>query len=274
MSQDRSGYTLRYEKFGSVDDSFGCAALIPWDSDIFGFPVAQYRIGSDRIDESQTSALSESLHSWLRRNDVALCSCVIPANNAFWKTYLPRLGFQWTDLGLRVTLNGLNKALLRPARVTLRKAVAGDSDAIGAIAGQAFHHGRYHADPGFPNELADRRYRQWAINALTGSKPGEHLYVMGEPGNVQGFYHVTVDEGVSDLLLAAVTPELQGTMLGFDLYLAVLHTLKESGVRRVVSSISGMNTPVMNVYSMLGFRFSDPEIIYHWHMPGPQAGVA
>ena len=253
-----------------MDGSFGCAALIPWDSDIFGFPVAQYRIGSDRIDESQTGALSESLHSWLRRNDVALCSCAIPASNAFWKTHLPRLGFQWTDLGLKVTLNGLNKAPLRPARVTLRKAVASDSDAIGVIAGQAFHHGRYHADPAFPSELADLRYRQWAISALTGNKPGEHLYVMGEPGNVQGFYHVIVDESVSDLLLAAVAPKLQGTMLGFDLYLAVLHTLKEIGVRKVESTISAMNTPVMNVYSMLGFRFSAPEVIYHWHVPQPQ----
>ena len=274
MSQHRSGYALRFEKFDSVDDSFGCAAVIPWDSDTFGFPVAQYRIGSDRIEESQTGALSECLLSWLSRNSVALCSCTVPASNAFWKTYLPRLGFEWVDLGLRVALSGLNKASLRPARFTLRKAVPGDSDAIGAIAGQAFHHGRYHADPRFPSELADRRYRQWATNALTESKPGERLYVMGEPGNVQGFYHVRVDESVSDLLLAAVTPKLQGTMLGFDLYLAVLHTMKESGVRRVVSSISGMNTAVMNVYSMLGFRFSDPEVIYHWHVPGPQPGVA
>src|ERR1700693_3239684 len=147
MSKDRSGYTLRYEKFGSVDDSFGCAAVIPWDSDIFGFPVAQYRIGSDRIEESQTGALSESLHSWLHQNDVALCSCAIPASNVFWKTYLPRLGFEWVDLGLRVALNGLHNASLRPARFTLRKALPSDSDAIGAIAGQAFHHGRYHADP-------------------------------------------------------------------------------------------------------------------------------
>jgi hypothetical protein len=25
---------------------------------------------------------------------------------------------------------------------------------------------------------------------------------------------------------------------------------------------------------MLGFRFAEPEVIYHWHVPGPQAGVA
>jgi RimJ/RimL family protein N-acetyltransferase len=274
MPQNRSGYTLPFEEVVPGDDSFGHAAVIPWDSDIFGFPVAQYRIGSDRIEEYRTDALNESLLSWLHRNDVALCSCAVPASNAFWRTYLPRLGFEWVDLVLRVTLNGLNKASLRPARFTLRKAVPGDAVAIAAIAGQAFVHGRYHADPRFPNDLANQRYSQWATNALARSNSGEYLYVMGEPGKVQGFYHFTVDESVSDLRLAALAPELQGTMLGFDLYLAVLHTLKELGVRRVVSTISGTNTPVMNVYSMLGFRFSDPEVIYHWHLPRPQPGVA
>jgi GNAT superfamily N-acetyltransferase len=274
MPQDRSGYTLRFEKLGSGDDSFGSAAVIPWDSEIFGFPVAKYQIGADPIEESRTGAFCESLLCWLSRNDVALCSCAIPASNVFWKTYFPRFGFQWVDLGLRVALNGLHRVALRPARFTLREAVSSDSDAIAAIAGQAFHHGRYHADPRFPNELADRRYRQWATNALTGNNPGERLYVMGEPGNVQGFYHLALDGSVSDLRLAAVAPELQGTMLGFDLYLAVLHTLKELGVRRVVTTISGTNTPVINVFSMLGFGFSEPELIYHWHKPGQQPGVA
>jgi GNAT superfamily N-acetyltransferase len=274
MPQDRSGYTLRYKEVGSGDDSFGSVAIIPWDSDIFGFRVAQYRIGSDRMEESQTAAIGEALLSWLQRNDVALCSCAIPARNAFWKTCLPGLGFQFVDLGLRVALNGLHKECLRPARFALRKAAPGDFDAIGAIAGQAFHHGRYHADPRFPSELADRRYRRWVTNALAGSNPGERLYVMGEPGNVQGFYHLALDESVSDLRLAAVAPELQGTMLGFDLYLAALHTLKELGVHRVVTTISGTNTPVINVFAMLGFRFSEPELIYHWHVPGPRPGGA
>jgi GNAT superfamily N-acetyltransferase len=274
MPQDRSGYTLQFEKFGTGDDSLGCAAVVPWDSELFGFPVAQYRIGSDRIAESQTGNLSECLLSWLHRNDVALCSSTVPAGNAFWKSYLPSLGFEWVDLALRVALNGLHKTSLRPARFTLRRADPGDSDAIGAIAGQAFHHGRYHADPRFPSELADRRYRLWATNALTASNPGDLLYVIGELGNVQGFYHVALDESVADLRLAAVAPGLQGTMLGFDLYLAVLNTLKELGVRRVISTVSGTNTSVINVYAMLGFRFSEPEIVYHWHVPGSQAEVA
>src|ERR1700677_1716861 len=80
MPQNRSGYTLPFEEVVPGDDSFGHAAVIPWDSDIFGFPVAQYRIGSDRIEEYRTDALNESLLSWLHRNDVALCSCAVAAS--------------------------------------------------------------------------------------------------------------------------------------------------------------------------------------------------
>jgi RimJ/RimL family protein N-acetyltransferase len=247
--------------------------MVPWDSDIFGFPVAQYRIGSERIEESQLDAFRGSLLSWLNRNGVALCSCAIPAPRDFWRGYLPHAGFQFVDVGLQAALKGLQGAQLPPARSKLRKAEPCDSGAIEAIAEGAFHHGRYHADPRFPRELADRRYRRWVANALAGTSTRDSVYVMGEPGRVLGFYHVTVEGPTSDLRLAALALELQGSGLGFDLYLAMLHVLKELGIRRVVTSISACNTAVMNVYSMLGFSFSEPEVIYHWHAPGTQPGL-
>jgi GNAT superfamily N-acetyltransferase len=89
--------------------------------------------------------------------------------------------------------------------------------------------------------------------------------VMERSGAIAGFYHVTIEGVVSDLRLAAVSTALQGTVLGFHLYVAILHVLKELGVHRAVTNISAANTSVMNVYSALGFRFSDPEAIYHWH---------
>jgi GNAT superfamily N-acetyltransferase len=265
MSQNRTGYVLQLEPLGFDREPFGCAAIVPWDSDLFGFPVAQYRVGPDALEEPRAEACRQSLLSWLESNQVRLCSCAIPANNRFWKDCLPRMGFQFVDLGLQVVLNGLQRAKLRPARGVLRPAEAGDREALEWIAGAAFQHGRYHADPRFPRHLADLRYRQWVANAIAGANPLERLYVMGEPGRVDGFYHLTVEDGVSDLRLAAVSPEVQGTMVGFDLYLAMLHTLRELGVRRVVTSISATNTAVMNVFSMLGFQFAEPEAIYHWH---------
>ena len=274
MPQHRAGYVLRFENLGVEDEALGGAAIVPWDSDIFGFPVAQYRVGAESLEEPQVAALGERLSAWLSGNGAALCSCTIPAAGAFWKACLPRFGFQFVDLGLQVVLNGLQKARLQPARTELREALPADSEAVEAIAAHAFHHGRYHADPRFPRELADLRYRRWVSRSLAGENSLDRIYVMGDPGQVQGFYHLTLEGTTSDLRLAAVAPELQGTMLGFDLYLAMLHTLKAAGVRRVVTSISGSNTAVMNVFSLLGFQFASPEAIYHWHAPAAHTRAA
>jgi hypothetical protein len=273
MPQERTGYALEFEKFGTPDDLFGCAAIVTWDSRTFGFPVAEFRIGAETIQGRHVELLCGDLSAWLRHNQVSLCSCAIPAGNRFWKALLPRMGFQFVDLGLQVSFNGLQKARLQPARSTLRPAEAGDREAIEAIAEQAFRHGRYHADPVFPRELADRRYRNWMSNALNGANPVERIYVMGEPGTVQGFYHLTVEGDASDLRLAAIVPALQGTLLGFELYLAMLHTLKALGVSRVATSLSATNTGVMNVFSLLGFQFGEPELIYHWHAPASQVST-
>lgn len=261
MSLARSGYALHFEPLRSGDDAAGEAAVVPWDSEIFGFPVGVYKHGAAPADRE-----APLLASWLDRNRIGLCSCVVPAADRPWRAALPDLGFQFVDLALRMTLNGLRKARLAEPRIVLREAAPGDRKAIEAIAEQAFDHGRYHADPWFPRDLADRRYRHWVASALDGSEI-DRIYVTGDAGRVDGFYHVTLEDGVSDLRLAAVAPHLRGTMLGFDLYLAILHTLQQLGARRVVTSISASNTAVMNVYAMLGFHFSEPEAVYHWHGP-------
>jgi GNAT superfamily N-acetyltransferase len=191
--------------------------------------------------------------------------CTIPAGDGFWTSRLPEMDFQFVDFGLRASLNGLQTARLPETRISLRRAQREDWAAIESIASQSFHHGRYHADPIFPRELAHLRYRHWIRRALAAEDSPDRVYALGELGSVNGFYHVTVEGTTSDLRLAALSPELQGTMLGFDLYASMLRLLKSSGVRQVLTNISAANTGVMNIYSMLGFRFSEPEAIYHWH---------
>jgi len=151
------------------------------------------------------------------------------------------------------------------ARSDLRLAAPGDIPAIERIAAGAFHHGRYHADSGFPRKLADRRYQQWIANALRHPNPEDRVYVLASDTQVDGFYHVTVQDDVADLRLAALSPELQGTLLGVDLYVSMMHVLKALGIRRISTSISAANTGVLNVYSLLGFHFSEPELLFHRH---------
>ncbi len=266
MSLLRAGYELRFEPISPDNPACGSAAAVPWDTEIFGFQVARYQPGSVRDDESMP-ALLESLRSWIKVNRIAFCSCAIPASDSFWRRWLPQADFRFVDSTLQVTLNLLSTARLPRTRLELRPAQLQDHAEVESIAAHSFAHGRYHADPFFPKELANRRYRQWIQTALSSEKPEDRVFVLGKPGQVLGFYHVTIEDALSDLRLAAIAPNLKKTGVGVDLYAGVLAKLQKLGIKRVVSNISSGNTGVMNIYSMLGFRFSNPEVIYHWHSP-------
>jgi GNAT superfamily N-acetyltransferase len=270
MPLERTGYRLCFEEICPGNPALGSVSIVPWDSEIFGFPVAVYRIGAERLEATALKEFGERFRAWARQSRVSLCACTIPVDesHSFWKCSLGDAGFDIVDFSVQTTLNGLQKACLPKARSELRLARLDDRDAIEAIARQSFRNGRYHADPLFPQELADKRYCHWVRNALAAKDTIDRVYVMGKPGSVQGFFHLTEEQGVSDLRLAAVAPALRGTALGFELYVSVLHLLKGLGVRQVVSSISAANTGVMSVYAMLGFSFSAPEMIFHWHQDG------
>lgn len=242
----------------------GSAAVIPWDSAIFGFPVATFRTGPEEFIPDQAVAFREAFTTWMQMKDVSVCSSVLPPAQSSWRQVLPQAGFEFVDLSLQVTLS-LPRAKLPPLRSPLRPALPADHAAIEAIANESFSHGRYHADPGFAKHLANRRYSHWVRNALIDPSEIDRIYVLENGGRVAGFFHVTVEGDLSDLRLAAVSAESKTTMLGVELYSAMLHELRRQSVRRVVTSISAVNTNVINLYSLLGFRFSSPEIIYHWH---------
>src|ERR1700761_5140824 len=162
----RIGYQQRFEEICSEDPRLGRVSLGPWDSESFGFPVGTYELCADELAPPSFKKLCEHFYRWARQNEVAVCSCTIPARNRFWKAYLPELGFHFVDFGLQASLADLSRAQLPHARINLRRASVGDREAVETIATQSFHHGRYHADPLFPTGLADVRYRDWVRRAF------------------------------------------------------------------------------------------------------------
>jgi predicted N-acetyltransferase YhbS len=259
----RTGYQLIYEEL-SADAAMGAVAVVPWDSAIFGFPVASFRPGTGDFNQDRMDSFRYGFARWTQAKNISVCSAALAPAQSFWRGVLPQVGFEFVDLTLQLTLS-LSSAKLPAVRSQLRPALPGDHAAIEAIAAESFAHGRYHADPNFPKPLANLRYSQWVRNALITPSGIDRMYVLEQGGCVAGFYHVTIEGDVSDLRLAAVEPGWKGTMLGVELYSAMLHELRRQNVRRVITSISAVNQNILNLYSLLGFRFGSPEIIYHWH---------
>ena len=247
------------------DLNWGRVAVLPWDTEIFGFPVGQYVIGDLRAVTTAQQECRRLLAGWAQCNSVELVSCCVPGDDPLGLGILSRLGFTMMDFRLRVTLPRLQSVHLPPCRLTIRPAEPADLAPIERIAGAAFSSGRYHNDAWFPRQLANRRYRMWIHHALSSPGPSTRIYVAGPTGRVSGFFHVEVRGDEGDLRLGAVDVSLESGIAGFSLYAGTVGALKSEGVRRVTALVSAANTAVMNLYAALGFRFSQPEAVCHWH---------
>ena len=180
--------------------------------------------------------------------------------------WLENAGFRFVELQIQATLPRLEPTALPENRLTVRLAETADAPRILALAGTAFGFGRYHADPRFPRELADARYRAWMERALADSRPETWVGVVGSPGEPAGFAHAELVGEVADLRLVAADLTRLGP-IGTELVIGALRHLASRGARRATARLTPANTPALNVYASLGFRFHQPELVFHWHRP-------
>ena len=260
-----TAFIAHYQALIPERPALGTIAMIPWDTDIFGFRVADYKLGEPDEVVSCADRLHAALSAAAVRESLRLVACFVSPEQTKTLPVLTRMGFGFIELGLTATIADLQKHRLHSRQAGLRLSLKADCEAIEQIAANAFHSGRYSADPLIPPELSSRRYVFWVHDALSGRDSRDRMYVMGEPGDTRCFFHVRVEGESADLRLAAVRPDLQGGPIGFRLYQAVLQELHTQGVRHVTARLSANNTAVLNLYASLGFHFSHADVVLHWH---------
>jgi hypothetical protein len=246
---------------------WGTASLPPWDEDYFGFRVANLDLCDTATLAAHASDIHRALVDFAAARQVELVGVHLPVLDTPRIGLLSAMGFLFVEHSLRVSISRLQAAAIPAPRLTVRRAEPEDHAAIGDIAGSVFAYARYHTDPRFPVALGHRRYRRWIENALADPDPAVHVYVLGPRGSVHGFFHVVLEDGAADLRLGGVAVESQLGLAGPALYAGVLADLKRQGARSASAKISASNTAVMNIYASLGFRFSAPELVFHWHAP-------
>lgn len=257
-----------YQPLSADRPERGTLAVLPWDGAIFTFAVADFRPGPAETLLQDAAAIRNQLSARADASGVNLIACRVGGDDTAAASAVQALGFRFVETSLCVTRIRRYAGTLPPARVATRAPEPADRDALLHIAETAFHHGRYHADGRFPQQLAHKRYRWWLQNALDRPSPGTQVYVIGQAGKPIGFLHVEVTGTDADLRLGGVDPDANPGFAGYQLYLGVLHALEGRGVQRVVAQVSATNVAVLNVYASLGFRFSTPELVFHWHRNG------
>jgi hypothetical protein len=256
-----------YHALSDLFPEWGRIALLPWDEEIFGFPVADFQLGPNPPRIQELPLFVDALAQFSAISKAQLISTRARGDDMGAIALLEQIGFSLVDFSLMATTSRFKTALSSSSGTALREATAEDHPSICRIAGTAFHFGRYHTDPRFPRELANARYVHWIRNALSGSNPSNFVFVLGQPGEVVGFMDAVICDGRADLRLGAIDPQKNLGFAGILLYADSILAVQEHGAKSVFAKIAAANTPVMNVFSMLGFQFSKPEATFHWHAP-------
>jgi hypothetical protein len=262
-----AAFEASFPPLSTRNPDWGQVGLLPWDEAIFGFPVAEFRPGLLPPGRDEVTSFRAALEDFAASSGVELISLRLDALSGPAVHTFCGAGFFPVDLSEEASSTRLRPESMPKPRFGIRTAEPADHPDILRIAGSAFRFGRYHTDPRFPRELADKRYVHWVRNALSSTEPGVSVFVLGAAPQRLGFFHVVVSDEVADLRLAAADPE-SPVGLGLALYSETLLALQRLGARRFVTKVSAANIGVMNLYASIGFRFSNPQHVLHWHAPG------
>lgn len=261
-------FSVQYRPLLDADPNWAKIASLPWDEAIFGFPVADLSLSGNPLPETNPSrALRDALYAFCGQTKSELVSARAGGADTATQAMLIAAGFLPVDFSILAQIRQLKPESLPKQRFPLRPAEPEDREAILRIAESAFAFGRYHGDPGFPRDLANRRYVQWVRNAFDSGNPDDHVLVLGRPNAALGFMNVVICDGHADLRLGAVDPANEIGFAGVALYAETLRAVHALGARSASAKIAAANTRVMNVCALLGYRFFRPEATLHWHAP-------
>ncbi len=188
---------------------------------------------------------------------------VHPAATLPSRLSLASAGFFYTDTQVRFRLD---LTRIQPGSCAEALAVeSADRSAFTIRDGELrpFPYERFYALPGATEPKVSQRYVLWSNN-LVRQHPATALRFLQE-GKVQGWFLSHPEKGALGLTLAMLSADSNTS--GFDLYSRAASEYARRGFRLGTASFSIQNSPVHNIYSALGARFTEPRECWMWIHP-------
>lgn len=232
------------------------AIILPWDSEFFG-----YRIG--RAQSSRLTAPEmDALLGWCARERIDCLYLLADAADIPTIRLAEQHRFSLVDIRmtLEISLDG-REALPAEATPIVRPATEADLPALKRIARESHRNTRFHADPRFGAQAAERLYETWIENSVHGF--AQHVLVATHDGHAAGYTtcHLTSAEGV--LGLVGVGSDAQGQGLGTLLVNSALNWLAQQGAAQARVTTHGHNIGAQRLYQRAGFITHSVHIWYH-----------
>lgn len=234
----------------------------PWDSAVYGMPVVQIE-DIEVLDQDGGATDYRRYENWISAQDVGIVSCRLAHDRLRESMFLESCGFRFVEMVLHPGLDSLQSQQFPKDDLLIVPAAEADLRALQDIAENAFGVERYHVDPRLCRRQGDQRYGRWVRNSL--HHPSHRLLKVLDGDQLIAVFLIEIRSDHSVRWhLTAIAPNLQGRGYGRRVWQAVLNDHKSQGCQSVSTTISARNTPVLNLYSQLEFRFSPPEMTFHW----------
>lgn len=249
--------SARFEGAGAVIE----CSLVPWDTDIFGFPVAQI----DRIElgeDADPAAVLDAFEGWCADHAVRLVSCRLDHARLRESMALEVTGFRFVETVYGPRFDRFDAVGTPRHAVRLDEATEADLAGIEAIAYSAFSTGRFVLDERLDPELSRRRYATWVRTSFASDRQTVLKAVVD--GELAGFLVVERRPDSSVYWhLTAIAPGWQGKGVGTSVWQTALLRHGADGATAVETTISGHNLAAINLYARLGFSFASAQMTFH-----------
>lgn len=234
----------------------------PWDSAIYGMPVVQ--IEDIEVRDQERARIDYTRYeAWIDAEQIGIVSCRLAHDRLRESMFLEAQGFRFVEMVLHPRLNPLQNRQFPKDDLLIARALESDLSALQDIAERAFGFERYHIDPRLWPRMGDQRYGRWVRNSL--HHQSQRLLKVFDGERLIGLFLIEIGSDQSAYWhLTAIAPEWQGQGYGRRVWLAMLNYHKAQGCNSVSTTISARNTPVLNLYATLQFRFTPPEMTFHW----------
>jgi hypothetical protein len=210
----------------------------PWDTAAFGMPTWELNEYSEMA--LQLAAQTTGHHT-------------VKVDSLADKQILNEYGFYYCDTLIEPHCSAARLIAVQHPEATITKDI--DFEQALAICHGAFAYGRFHRDFNLSKAAADLRYDNWLKQLLD----VRQVYGLYWQGALAGF----IGHSGNNLVLHALAVKYRGKGWSKYWWSAVCDELLGAGHDEVKSSISAANLAAFNLYSSLGFTFSNPQDVYH-----------
>ncbi len=265
MKDNESGLESIENIMSRIKNNSEFCEIIPWDSDLFGFNIAEI-INPYCPNNQDFDVFMREIDSWCAKENIKMLGVRVSQSSVVEINSFENNGFNFIELNFKPYINldiSPDYNLTRDYRFVEASAI--DLEFISMVAGGIYSHGRYHQDPNVDNDTANQRYSNWVKNISNFTNQKLYKCINSE-NDITAFFLINHDKESCFLSLVGILPGFQGKGLSVVIWKEMLMFFKSLGFSSVATSISSHNLAVMNLYVKLGFRFPEPLVTLHkWY---------